>query len=68
MKALDEFFVGLKNLYESATGKPAIAGAHFDGEPKTDFEKLMYLGYQQSGQHKHPSALKAYERAIARSD
>tara|TARA_B100000963_G_C22532164_1_gene628109 strand:+ start:91 stop:780 length:690 start_codon:yes stop_codon:yes gene_type:complete len=68
-KALDEFFVGLKNLYESATGKPAIAGAHFDGEPKTDFEKLMYLGYQIiRPAYQYPSALKAYERAIARSD
>lgn len=67
-EALDEFFVGLKNLYESATGKPAIAGAHFDGEPKTDFEKLMYLGYQiiRPG-YPYTSALKAYERAIARS-
>ena len=67
-EALDEFFVGLKNLYESATGKPAIAGAHFDGEPKTDFEKLMYLGYQIiRPAYPYPSALKAYERAIARS-
>ena len=67
-EALDEFFVGLKNLYESATGKPAIAGAHFDGEPKTDFEKLMYLGYQIiRPAQAYPSALKAYERAIARS-
>ena len=67
-EALDEFFVGLKNLYETATGKPAIAGAHFDGEPKTDFEKLMYLGYQIiRPAYPYPSALKAYERAIARS-
>lgn len=67
-EALDEFFVGLKNLYETATGKPAIAGAHFDGEPKTDFEKLMYLGYQIiRPAQAYPSALKAYERAIARS-
>jgi len=68
-EALDEFFVGLKNLYESATGKPAIAGAHFDGEPKTDFEKLMYLGYHIiRPAQAYPSALKAYERAITRSD
>jgi hypothetical protein len=67
-EALDEFFVGLKNLYESATGKPAIVGAHFDGEPKTDFEKLIYLGYQIiRPAYPYPSALKAYERAIARS-
>ena len=67
-EALDEFFIGLKNLYESATGKPAIAGAHFDSEPKTDFEKLMYLGYQIiRPAQAYPSALKAYERAIARS-
>ena len=67
-EALDEFFIGLKALFENATGKPAVAGAHFDGQPKTDFEKLMYLGYQiiRSAQS-YPSALKAYERAISRN-
>ena len=65
---LDEFFIGLKTLFENATGKPAVAGAHFDGQPKTDFEKLIYLGYQiiRSAQS-YPSALKAYERAISRN-
>lgn len=65
---LDEFFIGLKTLFENATGKPAIAGAHFDGQPKTDFEKLMYLGYQIiRPAQSYPSALKAYERAISRN-
>lgn len=65
---LDEFFIGLKDLFENATGKPAVAGAHFDGQPKTDFEKLMYLGYQIiRPAQSYPSALKAYERAISRN-
>jgi len=64
---LDEFFVGLRDLYEAATGKKAIATAHYNNEPKTDFEKLMYLGYQIiRPAQKYPSALKAYERAISR--
>ena len=65
---IDEFFIGLKDLFENATGKPAVAGAHFDGQPKTDFEKLMYLGYQIiRPAQSYPSALKAYERAISRN-
>jgi len=65
---LDEFFVGLRNLYEAATGKKAIAEAHYSNEPKTDFEKLIYLGYQIiRPAQKYPSALKAYERAISRN-
>ena len=65
---LDEFFIGLKTLFENATGKPAVAGAHFDGQPKTDFEKLIYLGYQIiRPAQSYPSALKAYERAISRN-
>jgi len=65
---LDEFFVGLRDLYEAATGKKAIATAHYNNEPKTDFEKLMYLGYQIiRPAQKYPSALKAYERAISRN-
>ena len=65
---LDEFFVGLKKLYEVATGQPAIAGAHFNDEPKTDFEKLMYLGYQIiRPAQAYPAALKAYDRAISRN-
>ena len=65
---LDEFFIGLKALFENATRKPAVAGAHFDGQPKTDFEKLMYLGYQIiRPAYSYPSALKAYERAISRN-
>jgi len=67
-EALDEFFVGLKNLYETATGKPAIAGAHFNDEPKTDFEKLIYCGYQIiRPAQTYPAALKAYDRAISRN-
>jgi len=67
-EALDDFFFGLKELFENATGKPAVAGSHFDGQPKTDFEKLMYLGYQIiRPAYSYPSALKAYERAISRN-
>ena len=65
---LDEFFIGLRDLYEAATGKTAIATAHYNNEPKTDFEKLIYLGYQIiRPAQKYPSALKAYERAISRN-
>ena len=67
-EALDEFFVGLRVLYETETGKSAIAGAHFNGKPKTDFEKLIYLGYQiiRPAQN-YDAAYKAYERAISRN-
>jgi len=64
---LDEFFVGLRDLYEAATGKEAIAEAHFNNEPKTDFEKVMYLGYQIiRPAQEYQAALKAYQRAISR--
>ena len=43
---LDEFFIGLRDLYEAATGQTAITTAHYNNEPKTDFEKLIYLGYK----------------------
>jgi len=65
---LDDFFIGLRDLYEAATGQTAIATAHYNNEPKTDFEKLIYLGYQIiRPAQKYPSALKAYERAISRN-
>ena len=65
---LDEFFIGLRDLYEAATGRTAIATAHYNNEPETDFEKLIYLGYQIiRPAQKYPSALKAYERAISRN-
>ena len=65
---LDEFFIGLRDLYEVATGRPAIATAHYNNEPKTEFEQLINLGYQIiRPAQKYPSALKAYERAISRS-
>ena len=65
---LDEFFIGLKDLFENATGKAAVASAHFDGQPKTDFEKLMYLGYQIiRPAQEYQAALKAYHRAISRN-
>ena len=65
---LDEFFIGLRDLYETATGRTAIATAHYNNEPETDFEKLIYLGYQIiRPAQKYPSALKAYERAISRN-
>ena len=67
-EALDEFFIGLRELFENVTGKTAIADAHFDEQPKTDFEKLMYLGYQIiRPAYSYPSALKAYTRAISRN-
>ena len=66
-ESLVKFFIGLRDLYELATGKPAQASAHFDDQPNSDFEKLIYLGYQiVRGKRPYPSALKAYQRAIAR--
>jgi len=65
---LDEFFIELRDLYETATVKKAVAGAHYSNEPKTDFEKLMYLGYKIiRPAQAYPSALKAYERATRRN-
>ena len=65
---LDEFFIGLRDLYEKATGKKAIAKAHYSNEPKTSFEKLIYLGYQIiRPAQEYQAALKAYERAISRN-
>ena len=65
---LDEFFIGLRDLYEKATGKKAIAKAHYSNEPKTNFEKLIYLGYQIiRPAQEYQAALKAYERAISRN-
>ena len=64
---LDEFFVGLRDLYEAATGKKAIAKAHYSNQPKTEFEKLIYLGYQIiRPAQEYQAAHKAYERAISR--
>ena len=65
---LDEFFVGLRDLYEAATGQTAIAKAHYNNEPKSDFEQLIYLGYQiiRSAQN-YDAAYKAYERTISRN-
>jgi hypothetical protein len=66
-ESLVKFFIGLRDLYELATGKPAQASAHFDDQPNSDFEKLIYLGYQiVRGKRPYTSALKAYQRAIAR--
>ena len=65
---LDEFFIGLRDLYEEATGKKAIAEAHYSNEPKTDFEQLIYLGYQIiRPAQEYQAALKAYERTISRN-
>jgi len=66
-EALVKFFIGLRDLYELATGEPAHASAHFDEQPYSNFEKLIHLGYQiVRGKRQYPSALKAYQRAIAR--
>lgn len=67
-EALDEFFIGLKDLYETSTGKAAIAEGHYSNQPKTDFEKLIYLGYQIiRPAQEYEAAYKAYERAISRN-
>jgi len=65
---LDEFFIGLRDLYEAATGKKATAEARYSNKPKTDFEQLIYLGYQiiRPAQN-YDAAYKAYERAISRN-
>ena len=65
---LDEFFIGLRDLYEAATSRTAIAEAHYSNEPKTEFEQLIYLGYQiiRPAQN-YDAAYKAYERAISRN-
>ena len=67
-ETLDKFFIGLRDLYEEASGKKAIAEAHYSAEPKTDFEKLIYLGYQIiRPAQEYQAALKAYERTISRN-
>ena len=38
-KALVKFFIGLRDLYELATGKPAQASAHFDDQPNRGLER-----------------------------
>ena len=66
--ALDVFFLGLRDLYQKTTGKEATAGAHHDGKPHSDFEKLMYLGYQLiRPANSYATALKAWERALERT-
>ncbi len=67
-EALDVFFLGLRDLYQKTTGKEAAAGAHHNGEPNSDFEKLMYLGYQLiRPANSYATALKAWERAVERA-
>ena len=67
-EALDVFFLGLRDLYQKTTGKEAAAGAHHNGKPHSDFEKLMYLGYQLiRPANSYATALKAWERAIERA-
>ena len=67
-EALDVFFLGLRDLYQKTTGKEAVAGAHHDGKPHSDFEKLMYLGYQLiRPANSYATALKAWERALERA-
>ena len=65
---MDEFFIGLRDLYVAATGKKATAEARYSNKPKTDFEKLIYLGYQIiRPAQEYQAAHKAYERAINRN-
>ena len=64
---MDKLFIGLRDLYEASTGKKATAEARYSNKPKTDFEKLIYLGYQIiRPAQKYQAAHKAYERAISR--
>ena len=44
-EALDIFFLGLRGLYQKTTGEATSAGAHHNGEPHSDFKKLMCFGY-----------------------
>ena len=65
---LDVFFLGLRDLYQRTTGKEAVASAHHNGKPHSDFEKLMYLGYQLiRPANSYATALKAWERAFERA-
>ena len=67
-ETLDAFFLGLRDLYLKTTGKEATAGAHHDGKPHSNFEKLMYLGYQLiRPANSYATALKAWERALGRA-
>ena len=67
-EALDVFFLGLRDLFQKTTGQRAAAGAHHDGKPHGDFEKLMYLGYQLiRPANSYATALKAWERAVERA-
>ena len=67
-EALDVFFLGLRDLFQKTTGQRAAAGAHHDGKPHGDFEKLMYLGYQLiRPANSYATALKAWERALERA-
>ena len=67
-EALDVFFLGLRDLYQKTTGKEAAAGAHHDGKPHSDFEKLIYLGYRLiRPANSYATALKAWERAVERA-
>ena len=65
---LDVFFLGPRDLYQKTTGKEAAAGAHHDGKPHSDFEKLMYLGYKLiRPANSYATALKAWECAVERA-
>ena len=58
----------MRALFKNATGKTGITGAHFDEQPKTDFENLMYSGYEIiRPAYCYSSALKAYKGAISRN-
>ena len=67
-EALDAFFLGLRDLYQKTTGKEASAGAHHNGKPHSNFEKLLYLGYRLiRPANSYATALKAWERAVERA-
>ncbi len=46
MNHFDEFFIGLKTFMSLQLAKKPLLQRITDNEPKTDFEKLIYLGYQ----------------------
>ena len=43
-EALAKFFIGLRDLYEVATGEPAHASAHFDEQPNSNRYRRIKCG------------------------
>ena len=65
--SIDEFFIKLGVLYQRITGHPGSAQAHFNNEPHTDFECLLYLGFSITRPgYGYPTMLIAWRRAMSR--